>query len=787
MGILVPACRYNAKLTLLLANTERVKAATATLNKDYYTSPTSLEYLLHILTTNGKDEIRQLAAVESRKLVHKHWAAIPADQKTQIRNRLLESTLKEDSTLIRHSSARVVSAIAQIDLQDGEWAELPRILQQGANSEAARQREVAVYILFTLLEVASELFVDNASDMLTLFTRTIQDPESMEVRVNTMLAIAQLALGLDTDEDPKSLQLLQQTVPNMVAVLKKTVDDGDEDHAAQAFEVFQTLLAGNPALLNQHFRNMVQFMLEIATDTDVSEESRVQALSFLVQCVKYRRLKVQGLRVGEEITIRALQIVPELGDLTNDEDDLTPARSALGLLDTLASSLPPSQVVVPLLKAIGPYVSSPDPDKRRAGILALGMCVEGAPDFINTQLKEILPMVLHLLNDQDAKVRSAALNGVARLADDLAEDMGKEHARLIPALIQNFDVAISQLQGPGGDTNLEIVRQSCNAIDSLIEGLAKEDAAKYVPELVPRISQLFEHEDYKVKAAAIAAVGSIAAASEEAFLPYYEQTMTALGKNINIKDSQDELDLRATTCDSIGKIAAAIGAKPFQPYAQGLLVASEEALNLDHPRLKETSYILWSSIAKVYGEDFEPYLPGVAKGLIESLKQDEDQLPIELGEEAKDLLGTEVTIAGRKIKVATAEDVDADEIVNADEEDDDWDDLETVDAVAMEKEIAVEVIGDVLTSTKSKFLPFFESTVETVLPLIEHSYEGVRKGAITTLWRAYTVLWELAEQNGMAKWKPGLPLQVQPTAELIKLGAVVMTGTLAAWQDEEDR
>ncbi|KAL9094883.1 MAG: hypothetical protein Q9165_002832 [Trypethelium subeluteriae] len=773
--------------SLLQPDTERVKAATATLNKEYYTSPTALGYLLHILTSNQNVQIKQLAAVESRKLVHKHWAAIPAEQRSQIRSRLLEHTLEENTTLIRHASARVVSAIAQLDLQNNEWPDLPGILQQGATAESARQREVAVYILFTLLEVASEMFMDNASDMLSLFNRTIQDPESTEVRINTMLAIAQLALCIDTDEDPQSLRLLQQALPNMVAVLKKAVDDGDEDHAMQAFEVFQTLLAGNPALLNQNFKNMVQFMLGIATDMDVSDDSRVQAISFLMQCVKFRRLKIQGLRVGEEITIRALQIVPELGDLTGDEEDLSPARSALGLLDILANSLPPSQVVVPLLKAIGPYVTSQEPDKRRAGILALGMCVEGAPDFISTQLKEILPMVLHLLNDQDAKVRSAALNGVARLADDLAEDMGKEHAQLIPALVRNFDLAFSQLHGPGGETNLDIVRQSCNAVDSLIEGLAKEDAAKYVPELVPRISRLFEHEEFKVKAAAIAAVGSIAAASGEAFLPYYEQTMSALGKNISIKDSQDELDLRATTCDSIGEIATAVGAKPFQPYVQGLLVASEEALHLDHPRLKETSYILWSGIAKVYGEGFEPYLPGVVKGLLECLKQDEDELNVESGEEAKDLLGTEVIIAGKKVKVASADDEDADEIINGDDDDDEWDDLETATAFAMEKEIAVEVIGDVLASTKSKYLPFFKSTVETVLPLMEHPYEGVRKTSITTLWRAYAMLWELAEQNGMEKWKPGLPLQVQPTSELNELGTLVMSGTLAVWQEEEDR
>ena len=604
-----------------------------------------------------------------------------------------------------------------------------------------------------------------------------------------MLALSRMAMLLDPEEDPKSLKAFQDTIPNMVAVLKSTVEQGDEDHALQAFEVFQTLLGCEAALLQKHFGDLVKFMIELASTTSIDDDYRSQALAFLMQCVRYRKLKVQGLRIGEELTVKALQIVTELGDLSNDEEDITPARSALGLLDILASSLPPSQVVVPLLKAIGPFVASTNPDYRRAGILALGMCVEGAPDFIATQLHEILPMVLHLLEDPEIKVRAAALNGVARLADDLAEDMGKEHARLIPALVKNFDLAASSSQGQDGERNLEIIRGSCNAIDSLIEGLETEDAAKYVSELVPRFSSLFQHSDFKSKVAAVGAVGSIAAATEGAFLPYFAQTMNALAPYVTIKESQDDLDLRGVVCDSMGKMASAVGAVPFQQYVRPLMEASEEALHLDHPRLRETSYILWSTMAKVYEEEFSPYLAGAIKGLKECLKQDETEMEVQLGEEAKDLLGSEVVVQGRKIKVAAATGDEDDDVINAEDmdEDDDWDDIGAVTAVAMEKEIAVEVIGDIITHTRRNFLPYLEDTVTSVLELVEHSYEGVRKSAIGTLWRTYACLWGLAEGDGMDKWKPGIKLQVQPTDALKKLGNMVMTATMGVWQDEMDR
>ncbi|OAL52564.1 ARM repeat-containing protein [Pyrenochaeta sp. DS3sAY3a] len=778
---------------LLQPDTERVKSATSALNKNYYSSPASLNALLQILCAHPKSELRQLAAVEARKLVTRHWASLPEEQKTALRNQLFQATLNEDATLTRHSAARVIAAIASEDFEVSEWADLPGYLHQAATSSTARHREVGTYIIWTTLESVGDAFPGKAADLYKLFTTTIQDPESAEVRINTLLGLSRLAMLLEPDESPKELALFQESIPRMVTVLKATVDEGDEDRAMQAFEVFQTLLGCESALLAKHFGDLIKFMLELASNTAIEDDYRSQALAFLMQCVRFRKLKVQALRIGEELTLKALHIVTELGELSSEDEDVTPARSALGLLDVLAACLPPSQVVIPLLKNLGNYFTSQNPDYRQAGILALGMCVEGAPDFIATQLHEILPMVLHLLEDPETKVRAAALNGVARLADDLAEDVGKEHARLIPAMVKNFDLAASSLKGTDDDErNLSIIRGTCHAMDSLIDGLDVEDAGKYVPELVPRFSKFFHHEDLKVKSAAISAVGSIASASESAFLPFFEQTMHDLSPYVRIKDSQDELDLRGATCDTMGKIASAVGAQPFEPYVQPLMEASEEALHLDHSRLRETSYILWSTIAKVYQEQFAKYLPGVVKGLQDCLDQEETGLDVELGEEAADLVGSEVIIQGRKIKVAAATDDDDSDLNEAammgdGDDDDDWDDLEGVSAVAMEKEIVAEVFGDLITHARREFLPYLETTVTKLLELVEHSYEGIRKSSISTLWRTYATLYEMAEEEGLAKWTPGLPLAVEPTADLKKLGNLVMTATMAIWQDEMDR
>ena len=721
---------------------------------------------------------------------------MPAEQKPAIREKLLQSTLDEQKALVRHSAARVIAAIAKLDFEDGEWASLPGALAQASISNMVEYREVGVYILFSLLEAVGDAFENKLPSLFQLFNTTIKDPESAEVRVNTLLCLSRVAMLIEPEEDPENLAHFIQAFPGMVGVLKAAIDEDDEDRTMQAFEVFQTLLGCEAALLNAHFRDLLNFMAELAANTNISNDSRTQALSFLMQCTRYRKMKIQGNKdMGKSLTLKSLQIATEIED-DDDDDDISPNRSALGLLDLLASALPPRQVIVPLLKALPRYVNNENPKYRQAGILALGVCVEGAPDFIATQLDDLMPSVFKLLNDPVIDVRNAALNGVARLADDLSEDLSKFHQELIPAILKNMDSATVQATSESDQRkNVAILKSSCGALDSVVEGMEKQIMIIYVPELVPRLGRLFGHEDFNVKASAAGAMGSVAGSAAEAFLPYFENTMKALSEYVTLKDSQDELDLRGTVCDAMGTMAQAVGPTAFKPYVQGLMQASEEALHLAHPRLKETSYILWSTLAKVYGEDFTPFLDGVVKGLLECLEQEESDLEVELGEDAQDLLGQEVVIAGKKVKVASATDLppDATQMENGeeddegDEDDEDWDALDAVTAVAMEKEIAVEVIADVLSHTRKDYVPYFEKTIEAVMPLIEHSYEGVRKTAIATLWRAYACLWALMEDHTREHWTPGLPLKSQPSEELLKLGEVVTVATLSVWEDEVDR
>ncbi|KAI5807953.1 armadillo-type protein [Peziza echinospora] len=769
----------------LTPNTEILKAATAALRQDYYSKPASLPALIHVLRSHHNEQVRQLAAVEARSLVGKYWAgsgkkgaSIDPQLKVQLRESILQSTIAETNALVRHSSARVISAIAKIDLPAGEWQDLPLFLSQAATSAKSEDREVGVYILYTLLETLEDAVADRSQEFFALFSQTINDPESVTVRLNTLLALGKMAEYLGADQDPQGVAAFKAVLPQMVNVLKHLIDTNDEERANSAFEVFQTLLIVDPALIASHFRDLVQFMMELASAKVVPDDFRTKALSFLMSCLRYKKMKMQSMKFGEPLTLRALEIVTEFQE-DSDADDMNPSRTALSLLDYLSASLPPSQVVVPLLKALPEYTASPNPDYRKAAVLALGMCVEGAPDFVATQINFILPTVLGLLADPELKVRQAALHTIARLADDLPVEIGKEHSKLIPAFIGLLD----------SSDGLDIWKATCNAVDAVFVGIDQDEVRGYLPALMPRLSRMFQQDDLVLKGAAVAAIGSTASSAKDLFMPYFADTMAALLPYVELKHSEQELDLRGIIVDAMTGISESVGREAFTPFVHTLMAAAYEALNLGHPRLKETSFMFFSAMARVYEEDFQPFLEKVAVALFESL----DQVETDLGSDDEDDETIQITSVGAPGTNKVAVDgIEIDLTGDGDDEDFDeedvWDELTAVNAVALEKEVAAEVMGEILSHCKRGYIPYLERTIEILNQKLQHPYEGVRKAAVSTIWRAYVTFWQISEEDGtIGKWSPGLPLAVKPTPELEKFGAMVITSTVNLLKDEHDR
>ena len=767
-----------------------MKEATTKLKKDYYTSPESLALLLQILVSTESPQLRQLAATQARSLIPKHWSKIPDSHKPRVRSHLLESSLQEQNRAVRHACARVIAAIAQTDVADGDWADLPAQMVQVSRSSSTQEREVGTYILFSILEDMADDHTSEFPTLFEVFKQTIHDPESAEVRINTLLALSKMALVIDAESDENSLASFQEALPAMVQVLKQVIDAKDEERTIQTFECFQTLLDADGRLLNKHFRDLMQFMATIVADAGMDKEARTQALNLMISALMYRRLKFQSLRIGDQMASLLIDVL--VGDEKTEEhtdDEFSLTLSALSMISLMASQLPPSQIVVPVISIFKKYATSPDLRQRQASITALATCVEGAPEFVDTQLPELFPLILKLLNDPEIKVREAAVSGCKEIAESLPEALGKEHQKFMAGLAKNLNASVQLIKGPHSKTNLNIAVHCCTAIDHLVTGLESEQISQYLPELVPHLRPLFSHPDIKIRSSAIGAVGSIAASAKSSFLPYFEQTMDDLSGYIHLKDSEDEMACRSITIDAMGDIATAVGPEAFKQYVRPLMEATEEGLHLDNQSLKETSFMFWGTLSKVYKDSFSPFLAGVTKGILDSLVQEEEDLDDAFDEEISKLGGEgEKFVRGEGLKFKTVKRDSGENDMEASDSDStsDWADIEGVTAIAEEKEVALEALAEVFTHTGADYLPYFEKTIEAILPLIDHGWEATRRAAISGMYRAFAALWQL-QPEAQQSWAPGLPLKSQPTKEVADLGGLVMTATLATYSTELNR
>ena len=127
-----------------------------------------------------------------------------------------------------------------------------------------------------------------------------------------------------------------------------------------------------------------------------------------------------------------------------DIDDDAPSRSALRIVDCLATSLPPTQVFPALRQLITQYFASADPAQRRGAMLSLGVSVEGCSEFMTPLMSQVWPMIEAGLQDGDASVRKASCVAVSCLCEWLEDECAAKHAFLVPTMMQLVNDPITQ-------------------------------------------------------------------------------------------------------------------------------------------------------------------------------------------------------------------------------------------------------------------------------------------------------------------------------------------------------
>ncbi|GAA5827495.1 hypothetical protein JCM11251_003835 [Rhodosporidiobolus azoricus] len=751
-------------------DTQVIKAATVQLNNHFYTDARCVPSLFEIGTSSPNVAIRQLALVELRKRVsakkNKQWLSQSQELRSAFKTRLLEYLLTETNGQARAASTRLVSAIAKLELEKGVWPELLPWLWQMSAAPTAAHREVALQTIFMLLDsiaIAPNAPGGNAVNqipaIIELLSKTLQDPESLAVRVWTVRALGKLSEFLEAGED-KEIAAFQGLIPGVVAVLQQALEAGDESSAKSVFEFFEGVVLSEVPLVTPHLAALIQFLLSAAANQSYDSDLRIMALNALLWLVKFKKGKVQSLNLAGSIITSLLPIgaEPEPVDI---EDD-APSRTAFRVIDVLATSLPPAQVFPPLFEQVRTLSASPDAGLRKSAITAFGVVVEGCSLYIQPHLEQMWPLISNGLQDPEAIVRKAACTALGCLCEMLEEECAKQHAMLLPLISKLMGDPVTQ-------------RQACIALDCLLEVLGT-DIEPYIPSLMDALVGLLDNAPLSLKGTVVGAIGSAAHASKTKFAPYFDAVMQRLVQFLQLTEEGEELDLRGVAQDTVGTLAEAVGAEQFRPYYAPLMQQAIAAIGIENaPNLKECSYIFWAVLSRVYKEEFASYFPVIMPIILAAIGQeeiDEEQL---LGGNASTDFATGVD----EDDDPDFEDIDED--IDSDDEDAFF---KASTQIAIEKECAADALCEVFDNTGKQFLPYVEASVKALLPGLEHHWhDGIRKSSVSALLGFIATLNRITEPPKWTKGATGNTLN----PDVAQLVQAVIPPVLDCWAEEDER
>ena len=165
-------------------------------------------------------------------------------------------------------------------------------------------------------------------------------------------------------------------------------------------------------------------------------------------------------------------------------------------------------------------------------------------------------------------------------------------------------------------------RSACTALDALLE-ILHDVIEQYLHLIMERLDGLLESAPLSVKAVVTGAIGSAAHASKGKFLPYFQPVMGRLQHFLVLTGEGEEIELRGITMDAIGTFAEAVGKDVFRPYFPDMMKQAFQGIEMGSARLRECSFLFFGVMARVFGEEFAPYLPSVVPPLLVSCRQTE--------------------------------------------------------------------------------------------------------------------------------------------------------------------
>ncbi|KAI9218971.1 armadillo-type protein [Blastocladiella britannica] len=639
---------------LMSNNNEQRQAAESDLQTNYIRNnpQIGLPALAHILRYNPDAPIRQFAAVLFRRL-----ALLPEVKEGPDGAKAHSTALYAiDDPTREHCKAELLGALAS-EAVPGTRKKLCDTIAEIAKSLIAHQRpwDELMPTIFTCIQSADPSFRESAFRILTMipsllfsgdvidmpavsrvFDPSLSDAEIMSVRLVALEAASAFLIEAAIE----SKAAFQTLMVQMLNVLPKLLQDGDELDLRTALECFIELAMSCPKLFRPILAQLVEFVLVIVGNSELDPATRNTALELMLTLTDEAPQMVR--KVAPTFVQRVVPLCLEMmatveededwyttDDIDNSaEDDDEPHVVGEQALDRIARKMGAQHVTPAVFAIIPQLLQSADWPHRHAGLLAIAAVAEGCYKAMAKELTNIVNLVLPFAMDPHPRVRYAFCNCIGQLATDFAPAVQrKHHARIIPALIACMrDTTCTRVQAHGAA-----------ALVNYCESLDRTHVMPHMPALFEQLGVLILSPKIYVQEQVITTVAVLATAAEADFAPYYANVMPLLMNILTAPDAKETRNLCGKALECATLIAVSVPVELFMPHSQDLMAVAEriqyEATDPEDPR---GSFLMhaWARLSKLLGAQFLPYMPVVMPPLLQRAAMQPEMALLQSDEDA---------------------------------------------------------------------------------------------------------------------------------------------------------
>ncbi|THX81302.1 ARM repeat-containing protein [Aureobasidium pullulans] len=531
------------------------------------------------------------------------------------------------------------------------WADLLAALFQASQSPDAGQRETAFRIFATTPGIIEK---QHEEVVLSSFTKGFKD-DDVAVRLAAMDAFASFFHSITKKAQVKYYPLISDIL-NILPPLK---DMSNSDDLTKALVAMIDLAEAAPKMFKPLFNELVKFSITVIQDKDLDDKARQNALELMATFADYHpQMCRKDPNYTPDMVTQCLSLMTDVGaddddaedwctteDLDMDEADMNHVAGEQ-TMDRLANKLGGQAILPPTFQWLPRMIESGAWRDRHAALMAISAISEGCQELMESELQQVLDLVLPRLTDPHPRVRWAACNALGQMSTDFKGIMQTNfHQLVLPALVESLK-----------SDQPRVASHAAAALVNFCEEAEREILTPYLDGLFTNLFDLLRNTKTRyVQEQALSTIATVADSAEAAFAKYYSDLMPLLFNVLKTDQSKENRLLRAKAMECATLIALAVGKERMGNDALELVQIlgsiQQGITDSDDP---QASYLLhcWGRMCRILGADFLPYLPAVMPPLLELAKakadiqllDDEDNLEQEEGWELVPLKGKYIGI-----------------------------------------------------------------------------------------------------------------------------------------------